>query len=98
MLWPWHLNAVHLVSVITNKSRQLDLANLGKLLQGEAARPAAVLVPVAIAEPQVVELLGHQAAEGGADHRARKGLLGHAGGPVVNVVKLFVDVTDEEDK
>ena len=80
------LDAVHLVGVVANDSGKLDLADLGKLLQGEAAGPASVLVPEPIAESKVVELLGHQAAEGWAHHGSGQRLFGDSGGPDVDVL------------
>ena len=80
------LDALHLVGVITDDPRQLDLPDLRQLLEGEAAGPAAVLVPESVTEPQGAELLGHQAAEGWADHRAGQRLLGDSSRPDVDVL------------
>ncbi len=85
-----YLHGVHLVSVVANDPGQLDLPDLVQLLHGEAAGPAAVLVPESVAEPEVVELLADQTGEGGADHGAGQGALGDAGGPQVNVVHVLV--------
>ena len=47
-----HLHSVHLVSIVTYQPGELDLPDLVELLNGEGRRPAAVLVPETIAEPE----------------------------------------------
>ena len=84
------LNVVQRVGIITENTGQLDLPDFGQLLQGEAGRPATVLVPEPIAQPEVVELFADDAGEGGTDHGAGERLLGHAGAPQVDVVRTGV--------
>lgn len=46
-----YLHAVHLVAVLAEDAGEFHFANLVQLLQGEGARPPAVLVPMTIAKP-----------------------------------------------
>ena len=85
-----NLHAVDVVAVVAYQPGELDLADLVELLQSEGGGPAAVLVPEAVAEPEVVELLSDDAGEGGADHGSGQGHLGDAGGPHVDVVHAGV--------
>ncbi len=48
-----YLHGAHVVSVVANDPRQLDFPYLIQLLHGEGARPAPILVPVAIAKSYV---------------------------------------------
>ena len=79
------LDAVHLISVITNDPGELDLPDFGQLLKGETAGPASILIPESISKPKVMELTGHEAAKGWADHGSRQGLLRDTSRPEVNV-------------
>ena len=67
-----HLDVVDFVGAVAEDPRQLGLPDLGQLLQGETAGPAAVLVPEPVAQPEVVELLADDAGEGWAHHGARQ--------------------------
>ena len=88
--WLTNLHAVDVVAVVAYQPGELDLADLVELLQSEGRGPAAVLVPEAVAEPEVVELLSDDAGEGGADHGAGQGQLGDAGRPHVDVIHAGV--------
>ena len=85
-----NLHAVDVVAVVAYQPGELDLADLVELLQSEGGGPAAVLVPEAVAEPEVVELLADDAGEGGADHGPGQGHLRDAGRPHVDVVNAGV--------
>ena len=62
-----HLHAVDVVAVVADQAGELDLADLVELLEGEGGGPAAVLVPEAVAEAEVVELLADDARKCGTD-------------------------------
>ena len=79
------LDALHLVSVVTNDSGELDLPDFIQLLESETARPSSILVPESISKPEVMELTGHDAAKGWANHGSGQGLLRDTSGPEVNV-------------
>jgi len=63
-----HLNILKVVRVVAKDAGELDAPDLVELLESEAGRPAAVLVPEPVAVLEVVELLTDDAGEGGADH------------------------------
>ena len=79
------LDAVHLISVITNDPGELDLPDFGQLLKGETAWPASILIPESISKPEVMELAGHDASKGWANHGSGQGLLRDTSRPEVNV-------------
>ena len=80
------LDGLEVVAVVAENAGHLHLPDLAELLKGEARRPASILIPKAIARPEVGELLAEDASERRPHHGAGQGLLGHAGRPQVDVV------------
>ena len=85
-----NLDGVNVVAVITKHARHFDFADFAQLLNGEAAGPASVLVPKAIAGSEVGELLADDAGEGRSDHGTRQWSLSHTSRPEINVVGRVV--------
>ncbi len=94
MVWQHHgedLHCLDVVGVVAQDPRQLDLPDLVQLLQGEAAGPASVLVPEAIAVAEGAELLADDAGKCRAHHGAGQGLLGDSSRPQIDIIGRFVD-------
>ena len=62
-----YLNILKVVRVVAKDAGELDAPDLVELLESEAGRPAAVLVPESVAQSVVVELLPDDARQGGAN-------------------------------
>merc|ERR1719239_1013386 len=80
------LDGLHRVRVVADQSRQGGLSDCLQLLQGEAARPAGVLVPVPVSGPEVEELVANDAGEGGSDKSSSLWQFAQATGPKVYVL------------
>ena len=64
-----HLDRLNVVGIVTEDSREADLANFGQLFEGEGRRPAGVLVPETVAGAEMAELVAHDAGKRRTDHR-----------------------------
>lgn len=92
-----NLHVDEVIGVVAEDARQLDLANLGQLFDGETGWPASILVPVTVSVSQVAHLLADEAGESGTDEGTGQRLFGHTCGPQVDVFGAGVNVTVSGD-